>query len=85
MISAADFPDVFPYMAGSPTRGCIERWENEGGRALPQPAGGRPRTDEPTAFDGPAECFVPFLVLAVPALAVATLAIASASDASLPR
>ena len=79
MISAADFPDVFPCMAG-----CVERWENEGGRALPPSAAGRPATVEPPASLSSAQCFVPFLALAVPPLAVAALAIVSASLTAPP-
>jgi hypothetical protein len=38
MMSAADFPEVFPWMreprVKHPTPSCIARWEDDGGRCL---------------------------------------------------
>ena len=54
MLSAADFPMVFPWMAEQspghqrerrlrrPTATCIARWEDDGGRTLNPPSLSRP-------------------------------------------
>ena len=88
MLSDADFPDIFPWMAGrkeedagdrSPTASCIARWEDDGGR-IGRAGEGRPRADALLAAQ-------PWVVgFAAPALAIATMAIVTAFIAvQLPR
>jgi hypothetical protein len=93
MLSAADFPAVFPWMAERlprherkgtiqlPTASCIARWEDDGGRTLNPVSGNRPPTDElRVSRDSVTNLWVvPLVAFTVPALAVATMAILSTS------
>jgi hypothetical protein len=59
MISAVDFPEVFPWMredgARDPDPHCLARWEDDGGRA-PEISWRRPSADLPErSAPGPTE------------------------------
>ena len=91
MLSAADFPDVFPWMAERlpgderetriepPTASCIARWEDDGGRTLERASGSRPPTGGREVPSEWVPWFVPFVAFPAPALAVATVAILNTS------
>ena len=97
MLSAADFPDVFPWMAERlpgderqtrielPTASCIARWEDDGGRTLERASGSRPPTNGREVSSDWVPWFVPFVAFPAPALAVAAMAILSTSWTVAPR
>lgn len=90
MLSAADFPEVFPWMSGRPehVRGsstrpsmakCIARWEDDGGRTL-RSSDVRRAANETRDFDLASDPWVlPLAACAIPALAIATMAVVTAS------
>lgn len=90
MLSAADFPEVFPWMIGRPghARGSstrptmanrIARWEDDGGRTLRSYDLRRP-TDETGDADLASDPWVlPLAACAIPALAIATMVVVVAS------
>jgi len=98
MLSAADFPEIFPWMAERsaghvrvssikpPATSCIARWEDDGGRTL-RSSGLRPPTTEPVTSTGPAPnpWVLPIASCAIPALTVAAMAIVVASCIAQPR
>ncbi len=91
MLSAADFPDVFPTMAErlpghareSRIEPAIARWEDDGGRTSNRASASRPPSREREVSSGLVPWFVPFAV--APALAVATMAILGGSRTTPPR
>lgn len=90
MLSAADFPEVFPWMAGRPVHvlgsstrpsmaKCIARWENDGGRTLRSSDVRRPANEPAVPHLEPDPWVLPLAACAIPALAIATMAIVAAA------
>ena len=97
MLSAADFPDVFPRLAGRPhgherdtrsdlpSASCLARWEDDGGRTLEHASGSRAPTEGREISGHLVPWFVPFATFPAPAVAVAVIAILNASWTAPPR
>lgn len=98
MLSAADFPEIFPWMAERsagqarassikpPAPSCIAKWEDDGGQMLRSSRNRQP-TSEPVTSTGlaPNPWVLPFAACAIPALTVAAMAIVVASCIAQPR
>ena len=97
MLSAADFPDVFPWMAERlpgherdtrsdlPGASCLARWEDDGGRTLEHASGSRAPTEGREISGHLVPWFVPFATFPAPAVAVTVIAILNASWTAPPR